>query len=42
MKKKAIIFLAPTPPPVMGPSVAAKVLLESRFSEIFIVHRLDT
>lgn len=40
--KKTIIFMAPTPPPYMGPSVATEIILKSRFVEEFNVIHIDT
>jgi glycosyltransferase involved in cell wall biosynthesis len=46
MKKKQetpdIVFLSPTPPPYMGPSVATQILLKSRFVREFRIHHIDT
>jgi len=39
---KRIIFMAPTPPPYMGPSVATEIILNSRFVEEFNVIHIDT
>ena len=40
--KKTIIFMAPTPPPYMGPSIAAQIILNSRFVDEFNVIHIDT
>jgi len=40
--KKTIIFVAPSPPPYMGPSVATDIILNSRFVEEFNVIHIDT
>ena len=34
--KRTIIFMAPTPPPYMGPSIATSILLNSRFIDACI------
>ncbi|MGB2866545.1 MAG: glycosyltransferase family 4 protein [Sedimentisphaerales bacterium] len=41
-EKKTIIFMAPTPPPFMGPSIATEIILNSRFTEEFNVIHIDT
>jgi len=41
-KRKTIIFMAPTPPPYMGPSIATQIILNSRFSDEFNVMHIDT
>lgn len=41
-RKKSIIFMVPTPPPYMGPSVATEVILNSRFIKEFDVIHIDT
>ena len=41
-KKKTIVFMAPTPPPYMGPSVATQIILNSRFTKEFNVIHIDT
>ncbi len=41
-KRKTIIFMAPTPPPYMGPSIATQIILNSRFSDEFDVMHIDT
>jgi len=40
--KKTIIFMAPIPPPYMGPSIATEVILNSRFVAEFNVIHIDT
>jgi len=40
--KKTIIFMAPTPPPYMGPSIATQIILNSRFVDEFNVIHIDT
>jgi glycosyltransferase involved in cell wall biosynthesis len=40
--KKGIIFMAATPPPYMGPSVATDIILNSRFVEEFNIFHIDT
>jgi glycosyltransferase involved in cell wall biosynthesis len=42
LDKKTIIFMAPTPSPYMGPSVATEIILNSRFVEEFNVIHIDT
>jgi len=39
---KKIIFLGPVPPPYMGPTMATKVLLDSKLKEEFDLIHLDT
>lgn len=41
-RKKTIIFLAPTPPPYMGPTIATKIILRSEFVREFNVVHIDT
>ena len=41
-KRKTIIFMAPTPPPYMGPSIATQIILNSRFVNEFHVIHIDT
>ena len=41
-EKMTIIFIAPTPPPYMGPSMATEIILNSRFTEEFNVIHIDT
>jgi len=41
-KKETIIFLAPTPPPFMGPTIATEIILCSRFVRQFHVIHIDT
>ena len=41
-KTKTIIFMAPTPPPYMGPSIATQIILNSRFVDEFNVIHIDT
>ncbi len=40
--KRTIVFIAPTPPPYMGPSMATEILLHSRFVNEFEVIHIDT
>jgi len=40
--KKTIIFLAPSPPPYMGPSLATEIILSSSFIKHFNVIHIDT
>ncbi len=40
--KKTIIFMAPTPPPYMGPSTATQIILKSRFVDEFNVIHIET
>lgn len=40
--KNTIIFMAPTPPPYMGPSIATQIILNSRFVDEFNVIHIDT
>lgn len=40
--KKTIIYMAPTPPPYMGPSIATQIILNSRFIDEFNVIHIDT
>ena len=40
--KNTIIFLSPTPPPYMGPSVATQIILNSKFIHAFNVIHIDT
>jgi glycosyltransferase involved in cell wall biosynthesis len=40
--KKTIIYIAPTPPPYMGPSIATQIILGSRFIDEFNVIHIDT
>jgi len=40
--KRTIVFIAPTPPPYMGPSVATDIILNSRFVDEFDVIHIDT
>lgn len=40
--KKTIIYLAPLPPPYMGPSIATQIILNSRFVNEFNVLHIDT
>jgi len=41
-RKATLIWIAPTPPPYMGPSIATEILLHSRFVEEFKVIHIDT
>ena len=41
-RKHTIIFMAPTPPPYMGPSIATQIILNSRFVDEFNVIHIDT
>lgn len=41
-KNKIIIFLAPIPPPYMGPTIATEIILNSMFVEKFNVIHIDT
>lgn len=40
--KNTIIFMAPTPPPYMGPSIATQIILNSRFIDEFNVIHINT
>jgi len=40
--KKTIIYMAPTPPPYMGPSIATQIILNSRFIDEFNVLHIET
>jgi len=40
--KKNIVYMAPTPPPYMGPSIATQTILNSRFIDEFHVIHIDT
>lgn len=40
--KKTIIFMAPLPPPYMGPSTATQIILNSRFVNEFNLIHIDT
>ena len=40
--KKTVIYIAPTPPPYMGPSIATQIILGSRFIDEFNVIHIDT
>lgn len=40
--KPKIVIMAPTPPPVMGPSIATKVLLDSDLDQSFRIKFIDT
>jgi len=40
--KKKIVFISPLPPPYMGPTVATRIILDSRLSDDFKLIHLDT
>ena len=40
--KKTIIFMSPTPPPYMGPTIATEIILNSRLKDEFDLIHLDT
>ena len=42
MNKKSIIYIAPLPPPHMGPSIATQIILNSRYVNEFHVVHIDT
>jgi len=42
MKKKSILLLGHLPPPVMGPSLATKIILESSLIKEFNISNLNT
>ena len=42
MKKKSILLLGHLPPPVMGPSLATKIILESSLRKEFSISNLNT
>ncbi|MHA1381889.1 MAG: glycosyltransferase family 4 protein [Candidatus Helarchaeota archaeon] len=40
--RRTIIFMAPTPPPYMGPTIATEIILQSKFMKEFNVIHIDT
>ncbi len=42
MKKKSILLLGHLPPPIMGPSIATKIILDSSLSNYYDITSLDT
>jgi glycosyltransferase involved in cell wall biosynthesis len=41
-KKKTVLFLSPLPPPYMGPTIAARIILASGLKDEFCLIHLDT
>lgn len=41
-KSLGVAFLAPTPPPVMGPSIATEIVLRGPLPRDFRIHHIDT